>query len=250
MDKTVVVLIGAGVCCVVIGLALFVKLLTTKNDDSDEASGNKKLLDEEYAENFQECFDDTENIEDTLDQLATIYTGNQYMYNLLINALDFIRDEQGDYETAIEGINVDSDPVIAKMHSTAIKKALNLDTKPAIVKRSAKNVKTEPDSKEDLENEASTEKAADTKANDSFNKDAAKDKVANPVKKKLQKQAKVEDEFEEDEDEPAPVKPEKKKEQTQEKTVSKSVVKKEVPEPQKPVIEDDEFDEFEEVGSQ
>ena len=54
MDKTVVVLIGAGVCCVVIGLALFVKLLTTKNDDSDEASGNKKLLDEEYAENFQE----------------------------------------------------------------------------------------------------------------------------------------------------------------------------------------------------
>lgn len=60
MDKTVVVLIGAGVCCVVIGLALFVKLLTTKNDDSDEASGNKKLLDEEYAENFQECFDDTE----------------------------------------------------------------------------------------------------------------------------------------------------------------------------------------------
>ena len=186
MDKTVVVLIGAGVCCVVIGLALFVKLLTTKNDDSDEASGNKKLLDEEYAENFQECFDDTENIEDTLDQLATIYTGNQYMYNLLINALDFIRDEQGDYETALEGINVDSDPVIAKMHSTAIKKALNLDTKPAIVKRSAKNVKTEPDSKEDLENEASTEKAADTKANDSFNKDAAKDKVANPVKKKLQ----------------------------------------------------------------
>lgn len=246
MDKTVVVLIGAGVCCVVIGLALFVKLLTTKNDDSDEASGNKKLLDKEYAENFQECFDDTENIEDTLDQLATIYTGNQYMYNLLINALDFIRDEQGDYETALEGINVDSDPVIAKMHSTAIKKALNLDTKPAIVKRSAKNVKTEPDSKEDLENEASTEKAADTKANDSFNKDAAKDKVANPVKKKLQKQAKVEDEFEEDEDEPAPVKPEKKKEQTQEKTVSKSVVKKEVQEPQKPVIEDDEFDEFEE----
>ena len=102
MDKTVVVLIGAGVCCVVIGLALFVKLLTTKNDDSDEASGNKKLLDEEYAENFQECFDDTENIEDTLDQLATIYTGNQYMYNLLINALEFIRDEQGDYETALE----------------------------------------------------------------------------------------------------------------------------------------------------
>ena len=27
MDKTVVILIGAGVCCVVIGFALFIKLL-------------------------------------------------------------------------------------------------------------------------------------------------------------------------------------------------------------------------------
>ena len=30
MDKTVIILIGAGVCCVVIGFAMFVKLLTTK----------------------------------------------------------------------------------------------------------------------------------------------------------------------------------------------------------------------------
>lgn len=42
MDKTVIVLIGAGVCCVVIGLALFVKLLTTKQDESEDTNGNKK----------------------------------------------------------------------------------------------------------------------------------------------------------------------------------------------------------------
>ena len=35
MDKTVIILIGAGVCCVVIGFALFVKLLTTKSNDDD-----------------------------------------------------------------------------------------------------------------------------------------------------------------------------------------------------------------------
>lgn len=54
MDKTVIILIGAGVCCVVIGFALFVKLLTTKSNDDDETTGNRKLLDEEYAENFKE----------------------------------------------------------------------------------------------------------------------------------------------------------------------------------------------------
>ena len=47
MDKTVIILIGAGVCCVVIGFALFVKLLTTKSNDDDETTGNRKLLDVE-----------------------------------------------------------------------------------------------------------------------------------------------------------------------------------------------------------
>ena len=40
MDKTVIILIGAGVCCVVIGFALFVKLLTTKSNDDDETTEN------------------------------------------------------------------------------------------------------------------------------------------------------------------------------------------------------------------
>lgn len=250
MDKTVIILIGAGVCCVVIGLALFVKLLTTKPDYSDEETGRKKLLDEDYMENFQECFDDTENIEDTLDQLASIYTNDQYMYNLITNALDFIRDEQGDYETALDGINVDSDQAVAKMHNAAIKKALNLDAKPAIARRSTKNEKAEQDSEADLRNETGTEKTAGVKVNDSFDEDdegAAKADITKPAKKRLQKPAKIEsDEFEEDEDEPVPVKPEKKKEQTPKKSVSKPAVKKERPETKKPVVEDDGFDEFEE----
>ena len=135
MDKTVIVLIGAGVCCVVIGLALFVKLLTTNQNESEDTNENKKLLDNEYAENFKECFEDTGDIEDTLDQLATIYTGNQYMYNLIVNALDFIRDELGAFESALDEINVDNDSNIANMHNAAIKKALNLESKSTIARK-------------------------------------------------------------------------------------------------------------------
>lgn len=76
MDNTVIILIGAGVSCVVIGFALFVKLAKMGSQEESEASGNKKLLADDYAENFQECFENTGNIEDTLEQLADIYTGN------------------------------------------------------------------------------------------------------------------------------------------------------------------------------
>lgn len=128
MDKTVIILIGAGVCCVVIGIALFAKLCTTKSNDGEGAVDQKNLLDDDYTENFQNCFSNTGNIEDTLDQLAHIYTGNQYMYNLIVNALDYIKDGQGDYETALDGINVDSDITIMKMHNAAIAKALGSDS--------------------------------------------------------------------------------------------------------------------------
>lgn len=54
MDRTVIILIGAGVCCAVIGLALFIKLLTTKTDYNEDDVGKKKLLDDEYMDNFEE----------------------------------------------------------------------------------------------------------------------------------------------------------------------------------------------------
>lgn len=127
MDNTVIILIGAGVCCMVIGFALFIKLCSSSKQQEEVV--DKKLLDDEYAENFQECFKNTGTIEGTLDELASIYTGNQYMYNLIANAIDYIRDEQGDYETALDGINVDSDVNIMKIHNTAIKESLNLEVK-------------------------------------------------------------------------------------------------------------------------
>lgn len=135
MDRTVIILIGAGVCCAVIGLALFIKLLTTKTDYNEDDVGKKKLLDDEYMDNFEECFANTGNIEDTLDQLAHVYTGNQFMYNLIVSAIDYLNDGEGDYETALEKINVDSDINVMKMHNTAIRKALNIETKPAAKKQ-------------------------------------------------------------------------------------------------------------------
>lgn len=128
MDKIVVILIGAGVCCVVIGIALFAKLCMTKSNNGEGTVNQKNLLDDDYVENFQNCFNNTKNIEDTLDQLVHIYTGNQYMYNLIVNALDYIKDGQGDYETALDGINVDNDTTIMEMHTAAIAKALGTDS--------------------------------------------------------------------------------------------------------------------------
>ena len=129
MDNIVIILIAAGVCCVVIGTALFIKLLTVKPTEEQK----KTLLDEDYIENFKECFENTGSIEETLDQLSDIYMGNQYMHSLLADAIDFIHNDNGDYETALEKINVDDDMDVLKMHNTAIKKTLE-----------KKNGKTEP----------------------------------------------------------------------------------------------------------
>lgn len=120
MDKVVIILISAGVCCIVVGITLFVKLLSVKPAGTER----KHLLAEDYEENFNECFENTGNIEDTLDQLADIYMGNQYMHNLIAEAIDYIHDEEGDYETALEKINVDENIEIMKMHNAAIKKAM------------------------------------------------------------------------------------------------------------------------------
>ena len=197
----------------VIGFALFVKLLTTKSNDDDETTGNRKLLDDEYAENFKECFENTGNIEEALEQLAQIYLDNQFMYNLIVSALDYIRDEQGDYETALEKINVDSDVTIMKMHNDAIKKALNIDTsstsskKNKAKKKSKKMiVEAETFDDEDEESEIEPEKPEP-------------EPEPKPTKKAVKKQVKKvkkyepEEEFEEDDEEEEEIQPKPVKEQ-------------------------------------
>lgn len=212
MDKTVIILIGAGVCCVVIGFALFVKLLTTKPNDDDEATGNRKLLDEEYTENFKECFENTGNIEEALEQLAQIYLDNQFMYNLIVSALDYIRDEQGDYETALEKINVDSDVTIMKMHNNAIKKALNIDTsstpsKKSKAKKKSKKMIVEEETFDDEDEESEIEPEPEPEPEPK--------PVKNDVKKQVKKAKKYEpeEEFEEDDEEEEEIQPKPVKEQ-------------------------------------
>lgn len=157
LDRTVIILIGAGVCCAVIGLALFIKLLTVKPDYDEANVGKKKLLDEEYTDNFEECFDNTGNIEETLDQLANVYTGNQFMYNLIVDAIDYLNDGEGDYETALEKINVDSDINIMKMHNAAIRKALNIESKTNVKKDEVKSTPKSSKKKQSGNKEISAE---------------------------------------------------------------------------------------------
>lgn len=251
MDKTVIVLIGAGVCCVVIGLALFVKLLTTKQDESEDTNGNKKLLDNEYAENFKECFEDTGDIEDTLDQLATIYTENQYMYNLIVNALDFIRDEQGDYETALDEINVDNDPEIANMHNAAIKKALNLEGKNAIARKPKETKNANKNEEPHITDNFDEDDDCESEKDDAIGSEHQNDKAVGMIPTETEVIADDFKEFDEDdeEDEVIPKTQEKeavsitKPEKIKEKEKPKKVTKKRPA--KKPVILDEEDDEEE-----
>lgn len=125
MDNTVIILIGAGVCCAALGIVLFIRLMMKKPDREKE--GTESQMAEDYAENFEECFADTGNIEDTLSQLEQIYSDNRYMHNLILNAIDYIQNGYGDFETALEGINADGDEEIAEMHSRAIQKSIGMD---------------------------------------------------------------------------------------------------------------------------
>lgn len=68
------------------------------------------------------------------------------MHNLIEDAIDFIHEEDGDYETALEKINVDGDVEIMKMHNAAIKKTLE--------KKSGKTVKKMPAAKKGTEKPA------------------------------------------------------------------------------------------------
>lgn len=137
MDDIVITLIGAGVCCVAIGVGLFIKLCSVKEADTAPKK-SKKLLDDEYKENFKEAFKRTGSIEGTLQELADIYMNdNPYMYNLILSSLSYIQDEFGDYETALEKINVDSDLEVMKLHNAAIKESLK--------KKNEKEKKSEPE---------------------------------------------------------------------------------------------------------
>ena len=251
MDKTVIVLIGAGVCCVVIGLALFVKLLTTNQNESEDTNESKKLLDNEYAENFKECFEDTGDIEDTLDQLATIYTGNQYMYNLIVNALDFIRDEQGDYETALDEINVDSDPEIANMHNAAIKKALNLEGKNTIARKPKETKNANKNEEPHITDNFDEDDDYESKKNDTIGSEHQNDKAVGITPAVTEVIADDFEEFDEDDEgeEIIPEPPKKeaaditKPEKIEEKEKPKKVTKKRPA--KKPVILDEEDEEEE-----
>ena len=251
MDKTVIVLIGAGVCCVVIGLALFVKLLTTNQNESEDTNESKKLLDNEYAENFKECFDDTGDIEDTLDQLATIYTGNQYMYNLIVNALDFIRDEQGDYETALDEINVDNDPEIANMHNAAIKKALNLEGKNTIARKPKETKNANKNEEPHITDNFDEDDDYESEKNDTIGSEHQNDKAAGITPAVTEVIADDFEEFDED-DEGEEIIPEPPKKEAADITKPEKIEEKEKPKKitkkrpaKKPVILDEEDEEEE-----
>ena len=115
-------LIGAAAACIAIGIVLFVSLKKAAKSDNQE---EKKLLDEDYIENFTEAFKATGSIENTLEQLADIYKDNTHMSAFIKKAYDYITEYDGDYETALSMINVDNDAQVEEAHRNALNKFLS-----------------------------------------------------------------------------------------------------------------------------
>ena len=122
MDNMVMALIGAAAACIAIGIVLFVSLKKAAKSDNQE---EKKLLDEDYIENFTEAFKATGSIENTLEQLADIYKDNPHMSAFIKKAYDYITEYDGDYETALSMINVDNDAQVEEAHRNALNKFLS-----------------------------------------------------------------------------------------------------------------------------
>lgn len=144
MSNTVMALIGAAAACIAIGIMLFVSLKKASGKDGEDT---KKLLDEDYIENFTQAFQATGTIEATLEQLADIYKNDAHMSAFIKKAYDYITDYDGDYETALSMINVDNDPQVEEAHRAALNKFL------AEKHTSAKKTIDMPDSKEDTQQE-------------------------------------------------------------------------------------------------
>lgn len=125
MDNTVIILIGIGVCCIVTGFVMFIRLLKVRPGDGDEGPVN--IVPDDYADNFEECFANTGNIEETLDQLLDIYSEDKEMSRLISDAINYIQNGYGEYETALEIINADQDERITEMHNRAIRKVIGAD---------------------------------------------------------------------------------------------------------------------------
>ena len=133
LEPIVLVLIGVGSISIVMGFILFGKL-----NSSSKNTEKKSLLDEDYFENFKTSFESTKSIEGTLEQLEEIYAGENVMQARIQKALTFIQEDYGDYESALEMINIEGNEGVRNLHKKAISavlnknEALHVESQPAI----------------------------------------------------------------------------------------------------------------------
>lgn len=124
IEPIVLALIGIGSFSIVMGFIMFGKL-----NSSNKKTEKKSLLDENYFENFKVSFESTKSIEGALEQLAEIYAGKNIMQDRIQKALKFIQEDYGDYETALEMINVEGNEGVHNLHRKAILSTLNKNEK-------------------------------------------------------------------------------------------------------------------------
>lgn len=80
-----------------------------------------KSFDENYAVNVNEAYLNTGDIREALIQMQDSYEDvNPLMYGLLGKAINYLDGDYGDYETALDMININHDETVDKIHKDMI----------------------------------------------------------------------------------------------------------------------------------
>lgn len=85
-----------------------------------------KNFDENYAVSINEAYLETGDIREALVRLQDSYEDtNQLMYALLGKAVVYLDGDYGDYETALDMVNVNHDETVEKIHKEIICMAIS-----------------------------------------------------------------------------------------------------------------------------
>lgn len=88
-----------------------------------------KSFDENYAVNVNDVYLKTGDIRETLVQMQDSYEDvNPLMYGLLGKAITYLDGDYGDYETALDMININHDETVDKIHKDMICMAVSKST--------------------------------------------------------------------------------------------------------------------------
>lgn len=114
MNNTYASMIFLGVSGVL--LIVGVILWFTKDRVKDKAP----KLDEHYPEKLRTAYFETGFVEETFVRLADDYADDKYMMSLIEKSMGYLNGDYGDYETALDMMNINDDEEVKKVNDTIL----------------------------------------------------------------------------------------------------------------------------------